>query len=276
MTGKLRMALQTFSVQPLSELSAVEIMGQESMRGQSLEQIEQLRLIDRQLRGSHEELLAMARDTSKWTAEGSDARKQQVKDYGAFIDEQGRLMAGTVTDSGVVVGREIGGSFDEFVLAQRSLVDATEGAISEDQATAKDIASNTEDIAKLLEAGTNQLLGWIGEAVLGIWAKLTGSESAVEALRESQASIERIAGEIAESGAVTRRLEHEKAVATDPAKLRELEAQIAAEEAKVQAKSIEAAVEGALQQELRTGAGSRDEALLRAFEGGGLEEVLSP
>ena len=233
MTTKLQMALTTFSGKPLSELTAVELMGQESLRGMSTEQIEYLRRVDKSLQGQYRELTS----GNVKVATTQEEMAQQLKDYGALVQVQnGKYVAmeGILKDNKVIVGKQLDSAMD-LAGVSGSTYDLNEEAMSADQAHALQMVKNTRQLSSLIEMGTNALLLRIAGLVNGIWKKMGGSEKSQEAMEKSDQLVKDITAGMETKQQELGQLQLEAASAVSEQQLKDIQEKMAPIEASLEA-----------------------------------------
>jgi len=154
--------------------------------GLSRQQINELQRVDGQLRGNFsalEDLRKEAEDGRKFTQQEMEA---QAKEFGAFIDENGKVVAGSVTDASKRT--DVGGDLEKYVQSQgETFKDSLKGGMSAQEAMAKQIVSNTASISVLMENTIAQGLKKIADLLNLVYNAVSGSDPAIAKMRDTLA-----------------------------------------------------------------------------------------
>jgi|APSaa5957512622_1039677.scaffolds.fasta_scaffold04640_4 hypothetical protein len=187
MGGKMMMMLQQGSAiikKPLHEMTLKQTMAFENITGVSGQQLEELRRVSQAMHGNHKTLMDLKADTGlyadKTDRQRARMQEDQVKAYGAYIDKEGNLIAAKLDAEGNIdtaTQKEIGDKLGDYVQSQGDVfAEAARQSQTADILLAKDLASNTTEITKLLEQGVEFWLSRIHEWTLKIWGWLSNKE----------------------------------------------------------------------------------------------------
>jgi len=221
---------------PLAEMDAEQLAAFEAGTGVSGEQLEILKEVDKGIRGNFSTLKEIAADPAAAYANKTqeEIRALQQKDmdaFGAFVDQNGRIVQAQLDEQGgIVPGTERAiESLGEYIQSQGDMIArASEVGLEENTAFAKAIASNTTDLATMMEIGVQGVLEKIYSVMLDIWSYMSGEEgiSAEErrkALAESQEAEKRFLNARAakEKEVADKQIEMDKASGDEKVKLEE-------------------------------------------------------
>lgn len=171
MGGKLAMKLQTLGDKRLSDMSFEELAAFESYAGVSGEQLEELKRMDSAFQGQWEELQKFREQTKNGQELDAETAKRLQELYGVTI-ENGKIMKD---------GQDLT-SFYQYVATQGDAL--TDVATVQDKATmfAREVASNTNSVADILQNGVQQVLNSIYDLLIS-WFGSTKSPEQLQAQR---------------------------------------------------------------------------------------------
>lgn len=195
MGGKLMMQLQQGMAvlgKPLHELNLEQTMAFENMTGVQGEQLEQLRRVSQAMYGNHKALTDLSKNQERYAGltgkQIAAEQMRQVKAYGAYVAENGDLIAaklddvkdadGNITqkvseDGQKTLTKEIG----SYIQSQGAVfAQAAQAAMSVDTQLAQEMVSATTELTKLMEQGVESWLQEIHGVVESILNFLSGGE----------------------------------------------------------------------------------------------------
>ena len=173
-----------FPGKELYELSAIQLAAVENSTGISGEQLRVMRRLSQQMDGDFQELQRIALEQTEVT---DQTMREQIAQFGGFINENGQFVAGAIVDdlpqavagatavalvdtnaAGDKVAMSDAGSErarEGFVQAIGSTMDdaVAAGMVDENLALSREIAENTFSLSNYMESG----IGWIMERLYG-------------------------------------------------------------------------------------------------------------
>lgn len=251
MGGKLNMMRNSmkamFNGKELYELNAKQLAAVESATGMSGEQLQQMRELSQGMDGNFRVLQTMKGDTKRYhgmdKTQREKAQKDQIKAYGAYVNDQGKIIAASIDEDGNIQDaeyRDKNGKMQvkelkklgEYYQSQGKRLDAQAAAqnFNEDRAIQQEIANNTWSMADMLSGGITIILNGIYGIVRGILAAFDGN-AYKSAMANEKKQMDALQKETKRKRKIDKELrdkEREAAKEADPGKRNKLEKEITA------------------------------------------------
>ena len=206
MGGKLNMlrnSMKTmFKGKEIYELSTLQLAALESATGMSGEQLQQMRELSQGMDGNFSVLTEIKGNADRYKdmddAAREKAKQDQIRAYGAYVSEQGDIIAASIVDGeirdaekrgkdGQLEVVKIEGLSDYYQTQGQRLGEAAEAEnYNEDRAIQAEIADNTFSIADMISAGVTSLLEKIYGILRGILKFVSGGDNTVETAMKDQ------------------------------------------------------------------------------------------
>lgn len=252
---------------PIHERSLTQLMATESMQGLSGEQLKQMQQVSRDMHGSYKNLqdVAASGEIQKLQGEERTKKQQELLDaYGATVDAQGNIV--TSLEDGAKPVED----FTSFIMANSDRFgELTAEKVDENTMLAREIATNTTELAKIMENGVQAVLERLFDIVFPMaqWVlkklgvDIRDPRETAKAIERMRKDLERGQNSIVEKQTEIKELEKKIQEEGDPGMRAVLEEQLSL--AKDQLKGIERAQvrrEGTLRrtQEAAVGGGTVD------------------
>jgi hypothetical protein len=183
MGGKLAMSLsQGMGVfgKPLHELAAQggpQLAAWEAMTGISGEQRVELERISEALYGNFGELQDLSKNTEAAAAQTEQQRADQLKQFGAFVDADGKIMTGALDENGKIIQDSLKPieDMEDYLQSQGDrIAEDMKGPMDKNIALAMEISQNTLKMTQILEMGVKFYLKEISQMIGGLLGDVTG------------------------------------------------------------------------------------------------------
>lgn len=210
MGGKLNMlrnSMKTmFPGKEIYELSTLQLAALESATGMSGEQLQQMRELTQGMDGNFKVLEDIKADSKRYRGmdktQREAAQKSQIKAYGAYVNDQGKIIAASVDQDGNIQDaeyRDKNGKMQikelkklgEYYQSQGQRMDAAAAAqnFNEDRAISQEIANNTFSIADMLGSSITMILNGIYGVVRAILGSFSDNKYG-SALKSEKAAMD--------------------------------------------------------------------------------------